>query len=552
MSLYPIFVSTKTLQSNDTSVRNPVRQGKSQQGILVKTRDVSVNVNERSAKKQAFKLFAKRPLNDCIESDEDEDDNVPLSSLAKTSAPRQVAKRAKSKRADVPSTKSETSTASDGLGENEQSDEKHVKEAMREPSDSSTPSQWTHLLHQLISRTVTGRRLSRPPAAHSCWSPWCLLDHSVQVELVTSMAWDHVGILLAMTTTQNMIYIYDWDVVRAAHRKCESKVEAMFTLSTPWEVTSLQWDTNDCLAVAFRGYSQVRVYDVARLVERNDAASCFVSLDRTDIATSSASTAMSVRALPRRQWLVSYRDGTLVLWKISRSKATLQWKWCGDTVWTGMYPLSDTSVLLTSTQQWIVLDYKNCTRKAFSTEKTPTICRSWSLPSCGNVQALQLKKSSTCHFIDEHGWIMSVDLHGNRSPKVLHRPPRVILQTASTVDGSLESKVSTQHFSQPLTAVVACATSSLICWDTVRQVTHVLPHHDRRHVGGTLQVERSKNYSLSLLDAYGRTIQLKQPTCAESMTLHPSNEWLVVAGRDGRVHVWTARKLSKRKNRFKV
>ena len=66
----------------------------------------------------------------------------------------------------------------------------------------------------------------------------------------------------------------------------------------------------------------------------------------------------------------------------------------------------------------------------------------------------------------------------------------LFIQTRAA-DGSNEAKRFSQ-FSQSLQAVAACATTLFVAWETVLQLTHILPHHDCRNVGSALL-----RYSLS-------------------------------------------------------
>jgi len=407
-----------------------------------------------------------------------------------------------------------------------------------------------NIIHQLIHRSTTGRRLQNPPAAHKQWSPWAVLDTSNAV--VTCTAWDAVGVLLAVACRNKTLRIYDWDVVRVRSRQ---SVEPMCTFSTPHVVTSMQWDTHDCVAMTFRGSSHVRVYDVARLVESCNNDSCYTTLQYAAIR----SEAVTLQHLPRKQWLVSHRDGHVLLYKCKSSGATLQWKWRNNhDVFTKIVPLINTTVLLVGQARWIHLDWKQCTRLVFSTEETPTVLQRWGNTGntqYGSVQSLQVlsKLPLQCKWITSNGWILTMNLDRDSTPRVVHGPPRVLLQTTSSIDGLDSKRESTQHYSQPLQPVAAYSTPELHCWETVSPVTHVLPHHDRRNVGGSLQVVRSSKRSLSIMDVHDRIEQVSMKSCLVStVTMHSSNEWLVVGNaKDGGLRVWTARKLPKRQKETK-
>lgn len=427
-----------------------------------------------------------------------------------------------------------------------------TNEAKDEQSDESLMQQnddrRRHVLYQLVRRSTTGHMLKNPPPAHKEWSPWALLDTANAV--VTCTAWDSMGVLLAVACRNKTVQIFDWDVVRA-HR-LKQALSPMCTFSTPHVVTNLQWNQHDCLGMTFRGSPQARVYNVANLVEcssSSDDDSCAITLQCAAIR----SEAIAIQCLPRNQWLVSYRDGHLVLWKCKSSNtASMQWKWRQDRdLFSTIVPLCPTTVLLIGSNQWIQLDWKCCTRLAFSTEKTPTVLKRWNNSSAhqqyGTVQSLQVVTllPLCIKWITSNGWSLSMNLETETLPTVIHGPPRVLLQTSSD-----SRKVSSQHYSQPLQPVAAYCTHDLQCWETVPAVTHVLPHHDRRNVGGSLQVVRSTRRSISIMDKHHRIMELSLQSSITTVTMHSSNEWLMVGNaQEGGLQVWTARKLTKRRKK---
>jgi hypothetical protein len=117
---------------------------------------------------------------------------------------------------------------------------------------------------------------------------------------------------------------------------------------------------------------------------------------------------------------------------------------------------------------------------------------------------------------------MSIDLCRSPEKRILNGPPPLLIQT--TPD---ETKQSSQ-------------------FSPVPQATHILPHHDRRNVGGSLQVVRSPKRSLSVIDSYGRKVQIPMQHSINQVTLHPRNEWLVVATSGGQLQLWIARNVPKR------
>jgi hypothetical protein len=431
----------------------------------------------------------------------------------------------------------------------EQRDEAHEKED--DISDTEARRR-DSIVYQLIHRSTTASRLHNPPAAHKSWSPWAVLDTSGAV--ATCTAWDEQGVLLAVATSAKTVCVYDSDVVRVPQQQQQQRViEPMCTFSIPGTVTCMEWDANDNLCMAFRG-SGVRVYDVDRLVEQGNAKSCFMSLSHSMIRGS----AIAIQQLPRRQWLVSYRDGHVALYKCKSLHAgvSLVWKWRTDNdCFYKIAPLQNQGVLLLGQSSCIQLDWKHCTRAAFSTQKSPTVLKRWNSTTAtqehqyGRIQSLQvISESATslhCKCVTENGWILTMNLvHDKKQAAVrlIHGPPRVVI-----LETTCGEKESSEHYSKPLLPVTAYSTTSLLVWETVPTVTHVLPHHDRRNVGGSLQVIRSDERSLSIMDIHHRIAKLSLKSCATTITLHPSNEYLIVGNKGGNLQIWAARKLSKKR-----
>ena len=336
-----------------------------------------------------------------------------------------------------------------------------------------------------------------------------------------------------------------WSEYLIVKQQQQRLIEPICKFSVPSTATCMEWDANDNLCVAFRG-SGVRVYDVARLVEQGNASSCFQSLSHCSIRGS----AIAIHQLPRRQWIVSYRDGHVALYKCKslHTGVSLVWKWrTQNDCFYKIVPLQNQNVLLLGQSSCIQLDWKHCTRAAFSTEKSPTVLKRWTFQEqYGRIQSLQLisenKTSLYYKCVTSNGWILTMNLDHDKKQtalQLIHGPPRVVIQ--ETTCGEKESS---EHYSQPLQPVAACSTTSLLVWETVPAVTHVLPHHDRRNVGGSLQVIRSNERSLSIMDAHHRIAKLFLNSCATTITLHPSNEWLIVGNNGGNLQIWAARKLS--------
>jgi hypothetical protein len=126
------------------------------------------------------------------------------------------------------------------------------------------------LIRQLIQRATHGTRFPHARATTKKWKvpSWIRLDHPPTK--IDHMAWDTMGVLLAVAS-ENMIRIYDWDMVGAADNKGRNQrtrnkadpknnpreewsIPPVLTFRVTQPVASLAWNPQDMdqLAVGLR------------------------------------------------------------------------------------------------------------------------------------------------------------------------------------------------------------------------------------------------------------------------------------------------------------
>ena len=212
------------------------------------------------------------------------------------------------------------------------------------------------------------------------------------------------------------------------------------------------------------------------------------------------------------------------------------------------------------------MDWKKTNRRAFASDKIPMVVSCWKTksslqkkyPSVASrdwgVQTVQLDcagsipsyavlnaiGASRLSWITTGGWALSMDLGQGttRVPNVHLAPPEI--QTRSS-EGVLVS-TTTRKFSSPSAPIVTGSiadycSGGLLVWHMVPTATHILPHHDKRvcqerevRIGneiqlGCMMVRPGSNGcpATTML----QHVNLKRPPRA--LTIHPSNEWMLVA-----------------------
>lgn len=122
------------------------------------------------------------------------------------------------------------------------------------------------LLSQLVNRSTLGNRPTSRALMPQKWkSPsWVSLQQN-SASNIEHMAWDKMGVFLAVAYSDKWISVYDWDMVRAAdmHGKndrlrqikdSEFKIPPILKFRVSYSVASLAWNPHnlDQLAVGFR------------------------------------------------------------------------------------------------------------------------------------------------------------------------------------------------------------------------------------------------------------------------------------------------------------
>lgn len=425
------------------------------------------------------------------------------------------------------------------------------------------------MLQQLQSRFTTATtKLS--PTSQPKWNrcPWLHLPCN---HTATAMAFDQDGVLLAVATTgNNTIHIWDWDTVVASdfQGRIDRKIDILppiLTMVVPHHPSDLQWN-NDLLAVSFRATSHVHVYDMHLVSDRpaNPSAACTVLQPPLHIVLKNQGP-KCISFLTDSHFITAYPCGHVCLWKVS-TLPTLIWTWNNSEPVLCFLPIASNLVLLGGTEGgFIVLDWKKTNRKAFASDKTPTVLSSWKTkvtlqkqyPTVASrdwgVQTMHLDcvgstpsdavlnaiGSCTLSWVTAGGWALSMDpsYSTTRIPTVHHAPPET--QTRS-FEGVLVS-TTTKKFASPSAPVVTASSpdgcsGGLLVWHMVPTATHILPHHDKRvcqqrqvQIGAELQLAclMMRPGSNSCPATTLQHVNLKRPP--RVLAIHRSNEWMLVA-----------------------
>lgn len=414
------------------------------------------------------------------------------------------------------------------------------------------------ILSHLLDRSTRGQRLQHLPRAPS-WSPcpWLVLDASAGA--TSCMVFDKDGVLLA-TAMEKKVVVYDWDTVLASDfkgriDKQKDVIQPILSFYVPYTISELCWNEHDHLLVSFRGTCEVYVYNMALIVDK--------------IAPSAACTKLKpprhvvgyqgpkcLQFLPHHHAIACFPCGTVCLWK----EGSLVWSWKSSEAVSCLSMVADNLLLLGCVDgSFVLLDWKKTSRKAFSSDKTPTIVSTWKTQSllksitgssrdlggAFGVQSMKLETTvptgqpaytiGSCRitWITSGGWVLSMDLT-ERKVKVHNEPPAIKVLTS---EGSVVAPT-TKKYSSPSVPVLAAAGS---IWQVVPRTTHVLPHHDKR-VCQQRVVKRSKQIQLGCIDDDGRVDKLTLKLRPTSLTLHPSKEWLII-GTASKIIVLNARNL---------
>ena len=137
-------------------------------------------------------------------------------------------------------------------------------------SEVELPKRPPSILQQIVHRTTCGSRILRAPPNVSWKKPtWIRFEHPPMAR-ITHLAWDNMGVLLAVASEDKWIRIYDWDMVQAADQKGRSQrarnksnpshpresatIPPILRFRVPYLVANLVWNPYnlDQLAVGFR------------------------------------------------------------------------------------------------------------------------------------------------------------------------------------------------------------------------------------------------------------------------------------------------------------
>jgi hypothetical protein len=309
---------------------------------------------------------------------------------------------------------------------------------------SSAYSVTTNFLSRLIQRTARGTRLAvssdlKLPSSSSndkssqeffpclgTWSkkwsipPWIALSHDRHYN-VTHMAWDTMGVLLAVVSSDTTLHVYDWDMVMAADvmgrsdraRNCHDSVwtlEPIISFKLPYPVASIQWNQFDVngneLALGFRSSGEVRIYNLELVeqwlgrVQRPPSSTSLWSIPspsktpppktyrKLSVARTSGSASV-IHYLNAEHILVSLRD-RVYCWKLSDAAygktysdvSNVYWRFdTPSSIVTSMTSLGSNMVVIgTNKGQLFAVDWTRTTKErsfSVSAGRRPVLIQTW-------------------------------------------------------------------------------------------------------------------------------------------------------------------------------
>ena len=427
------------------------------------------------------------------------------------------------------------------------------------------------LLNQLLARSTTGK-VSLTHNFDPKWSR-CSWIHLPCQSTPTAMAFDQDGILFAVAMGDRSIHIWDWDMVIASDFQGRLDhqndiVPPVLIMTVPFPcVSHLGWH-NDSLAVTFRGASVIHVYDMLVVSNEpsNPSAACTVLKPPSHVVVTNQGP-KCISFLPDCHFVAAYPCGHVCLWSIS-TQPTLSWVWKNAEPMSCIQPIARNLILFGGMEgSFVILDWRKTTRRAFASEKSPTVMSTWiTAPSLRKrfptvksrdwgVQTVQLDgirsitpnvtidNTGPCalSWITAGGWLLSMNSSptSKLSPKILYSPPA--METFSL--GGSNVVRTTDKFSSIGGTIAATSnpfstSGALMVWHMVPQVTHILPPHDNR-VCQQRQIEVSSDRLLACISVSpdkGKrrfTTTLLQKLALKSqpkiIAIHGSNEWIIVA-----------------------
>ena len=439
-------------------------------------------------------------------------------------------------------------------------------------------------MHQLRTRSTTSliKNVTIPKAPR--WNP-CPWLHLQFPSTVTALEFDQEGVLLAVATTGpcNLINLWDWDTVVASdlQGRIDGRKDVLppiLSLNVPHAVIGLQWE-QDSLAVSFRGNSHIHIYDMFAICNSSVPPKRACTVLRAPIQNVSRYQGpKSISFLPNQHFVAGFPCGTVCVWNLASSTPTISWLWKNSEPVTCLLPIARNLLLLGGSQgSFVILDWTKMTRKAFASEKSPTVLSLWTfqirmqvrfptVPSRDwGIQAMHLDtpcsknwtavvKDDSCFgrcrltWVTSGGWCLSLELHRRHgNPQILSSPPEV---QQMTYEGTMVSKSNIPRFSSPSDPIVATSDRmGGMVWQSVPGITHILPPHDRRiglerevRVGTEIELE----YWTNVTSSVQRITLSKRPL---AIALHRNQEWMVVVVSSSKLGIWNARNPPLRRKR---
>jgi hypothetical protein len=450
----------------------------------------------------------------------------------------------------------------------------HTEDTQELESGPDTPSSLS-ILHQLYNRSISSmvRNITIPKSPRWFPCPWLHLQCS---STVTSIEFDQQGVLLAVATTGSChsIHVWDWDTVLSSdlQGRIDGKkdvIPPILAFNLPHVAIRLKWD-QDSLAVSFRGNSQIHIYDMFTICNSSVPPERVCTVLRVPIQNVSRYQGpKSISFLPNQHFVAGFPCGTVCLWHLA-SPPTISWLWKSVEPVTCLLPMARNLILVGGSHgSFAMLDWTKVTRKAFASEKSPTILSLWksqirmqarfpTVPSRDwGIQTMHLDtpcsknwtetvKDDSCFgrcrltWVTSGGWCLSLELHRRHgNPQILSSPPEI---QQMTFEGKVVSKSNVPRFSSPSDPIVATSDQmGSLVWHSVPRITHILPPHDRRigierevRVDTDIELEYWTNATSSV-----QRITLSQRPLA--IALPRNQEWMLVVVSSTRLGIWNAR-----------
>jgi hypothetical protein len=435
----------------------------------------------------------------------------------------------------------------------------------------------TSILHQLRTRSTSCMNRNISILKTPRWTP-CPWLHLQCPSTITVLEFDQEGVLLAAAATGSChsIYLWDWDTVVASdlQGRIDGRKDILppiLALNVPHPVTRLEWD-QDSLAVSFRANSHIHVYDMFAICNSSVPPERACTVLRAPIQNVSRNqSSLSISFLPDQHFIAGFSCGTVCVWRLSLTP-TISWLWkCSEPV-NCILPIAKNLILLGGAQgTFVILDWTKMTRKAFASEKSPTVVslwkpqtrmqvrfptvplRDWGIqtmhldnPCRKNMTQVEMKDDSCfgrCRvvWVTSGGWCLSLDLHRRHGdPQILSSPPEV---QQMTFEGNIVPKPSVPKFSSSSYSIVSTSDRmGSMVWQSVPRITHILPPHDRR-IGLEHQISVDTDIEFEYWNHMSSSIQRVSALSQrpKAIALHRNQEWMVAVVSSARLGIWNAR-----------